>query len=625
MDNILSSINEIYSDILRKKIVVLEQDRKPHFFGGASCKMGGGPDGHSSFKPKSWEVNRAWDIMGLEGTSVYSLDNGEVVSVNLKNYNPETKEYGYSITINTGTDKIYYTHLSSVGPNVKQGQKISQGDFIGKIGKPKEDPNWPSHVHVALEKGNLSGLMDGYCNLSPKKGSSSSTKDTSSSSATTDSSGFIYGNKSFADMFLPDNIKNFSVNEAVMLAPVPIKSGFKGNFNQVRAKGYIHPGTDIPVPSGTAVKAPLSGKVVGVKANQHPCGGTIDIQYSDGFWSRFCHMKQINVKEGDVVNRGDVVGLSGGGSNDYGRGRSSGPHLHFTLKKDGRKVDPAHYMEKFNASDLTFDKSDLNQTSSTDSDEIEGEVDYSSAIKSLNSPNNTSSSSSGVKTLYGNNDFANFMAKSLNINLENEIKEERVYDDFGKFPQSRYGSITLPKEKNEKIKSPVEGTIVSGKYNPSCINQISISHKVYKKDFILEYCGISRPNVRKGNGVSKGSVLGRTNEDVTISLFDESGSRVYIDSYIKAEVEKTKEEERKKGSSPKPKFLYDNPWGQILGTILASPFTAFEDKYDESGKLIQKRSSSPTEKNQVDDWLSKGSPTYSKKVNEEIKRIKKML
>ena len=52
---------------------------------------------------------------------------------------------------------------------------------------------------------------------------------------------------------------------------------------------------------------------------------------------------------------------------------------------------------------------------------------------------------------------------------------------------------------------------------------------------------------------------------------------------------------------------------------------AFEDKYDESGKLVQKRSSSPSEKNQVDDWLSQGSPTYSKKVNEQIKRIKKML
>lgn len=624
MDNILSSINEIYSEILRKKSLVVEQEKKLHFFGGASCKMGGGPDGHSSFNPKSWEVNRAWDIMGLEGTSVNSLDNGEVVSVNLKNYNPETKEYGYSIIVNTGMDKIYYTHLSSVGPKIKQGQRISQGDLIGKIGKPKEDPNWPSHVHVAIEKGNLNSLMDGYCNLFTKK----TTDSTNSSSANTDDSKFLYGNKSFADLVLPSDIKNFGspVNEAVMLAPVPIKPGFKGNFNQVRAKGYIHPGTDIPIPSGTPVKAPLSGKVVGVKANQHPCGGTIDIQYSDGFWSRFCHMKQINVKEGDVVNRGDVVGLSGGGSNDYGRGRSSGPHLHFTLKKDGRKVDPAHYMEKFNASDLTFDKSDLNQTSSSDSDEIEGEVDYSSAIKSINSNDNSSSSSSSssTNTLYGNSDLANFMANALNIKLENEIKEEKVYDDFGKSPQSRYGSVTLPKDKNDKIKSPVKGMVSSGKYNPSCVNQISISHKVFKKDFTLEYCGISKPSVRKGDSISKGTVLGRTNDDVTISLFDESGSRVYIDNYIKAEIEKSKEETRR-GNPTEPKFLYDNPWGQILGAILISPFKAFEDKYDQSGKMIQKRTSSPTEKNQVDDWLAQKSPTYSKKVNEQIKRIKKML
>lgn len=620
MDNILSSINEIYSEILRKKSLVTEQEKKSHFFGGASCKMGGGPDGHASFTPKSWEVNRAWDIMGLEGTSVYSLNNGEVSSVNLKNYNPETKEYGYSITINTGEDKIYYTHLSSVGPNVKQGQKISQGDFIGKIGKPKEDPNWPSHVHVAIEKGNLSNLMDGYCNIT-KKNRGSVTGTTTSSSATTGDSKFLYNNKSFADLVLGDKYKDIDIplNESVMLAPVPIKPGFKGNFSQNRG-GYIHPGTDIPVPSGTPVKAPLSGKVVGVKSNQHPCGGTIDIQYSDGFWSRFCHMKQINVKEGDMVNRGDVVGLSGGGANDYGRGRSSGPHLHFTLKKDGRKVDPAHYMEKFNASDVTFDTSNSsNQTSSLDSDEIGGEVDYSSGIKSLSSAN-----SSSPQLFYGNKDLADFMAKSLDIKLENEIKEERVYDDFGKSPQSRYGSITLPKEKNEKIKSPVSGKVTKGKYNPSCLNQISISHKIFKKDFTLEYCGISKPNVRNGEKVSKGTVLGKTDNDVTISLFDESGSRVYIDNYTKTEIDKTKEE-NKRGIKSSPKFYYNSEWGKILGTILASPMKAFEDKYDESGKLIQKRSSSPTEKNQVDDWLAQKSPTYSRKVNEQIKRIKKML
>lgn len=126
-------------------------------------------------------------------------------------------------------------------------------------------------------------------------------------------------------------------------APVPIPTGFKGNFAEPRDTG-AHPGTDIPVPSGTEVKAPMDGVVENVKDDEYPCGGTIDIDYKNGFWSRFCHMKKINVKKGDVVSQGQVVGLSGGGSNDFGKGRSSGPHLHFSLHKDGVNVDPMKYI-----------------------------------------------------------------------------------------------------------------------------------------------------------------------------------------------------------------------------------------------------------------------------------------
>ena len=628
MDNILSNINEIYSEILKTKSLIKEQEKKLHFFGGASCTPKGGPDGHAQFTPKSWMVNRAWDIAGRDGTSVFSLDNGTIRSVQEKKYNPETKEYGWSVQMDTDGDKIYYTHLSSIGPKVKSGQKISQGDFLGKIGKPKEDPNWPTHVHVAFEKGDLSGLMDGYCNVTVKKGTGTTTVGTSNVSGTTDDSEVYYGNKSFADLVLGDKYKlessesmKKSIKEATMMAPVPIKSGFKGNFNQVRDKGYIHPGTDIPVPSGTPVKAPLSGKVVGVKSNQHPCGGTIDIQYSDGFWSRFCHIKQINVKEGDLVNRGDVVGLSGGGKNDYGRGRSSGPHLHFTLKKDGRKVDPAQYMEKFNASDITYDSNvKPTQGSETDSDEIGGEIDYSSGINAIKSTNTSSS----PQIYFGNKDLANLMANSLNIKFESEIKEEKVYGDFGKGQQSRYGSITLPKDKNDKIKSPVSGKISRGKYNPSCKNQISVSHDMDGETFTLEYCGISNPIVKNGDRVSKGTILGKTDTDVIISLFDDSGSRVYIDSYVKREIDKTKKL-TSKGIKSEPKLYYNNAWGRILGNLLATPVKWFEDQYDETGQLKQKRWSSPTEKVQPDDWMAQGSPTYSKKLKEQIEKIRKIL
>jgi murein DD-endopeptidase MepM/ murein hydrolase activator NlpD len=386
MDNILLNISEIYSEILKTKSLIKEQEeKKVHIFGGASCKWGGGPDGHASFNPKTWQVNRAWDIMGSEGTSVYAVDNGVITRVEQKKHNPETKEYGYSIEMNTEGDKIYYTHLSSIGPKVKQGQKISQGDLLGKIGKPAKDPNWPVHVHVAIERGDIKRLIDNYCNVLSKKGSATITGGTKNSSVSTDSESYSR-NKSFAGLVLGDRFtlesteEMKSINEVTMMSPVPIKPGFKGNFAQSRSTG-THTGVDIPVPSGTPVKSPLSGKVTKVRANEYPCGGTIIIEHSDGMRSGFCHMKQINVREGDLVNKGDVVGLSGGASGDNGKGRSSGAHLHYTLRKDGKLVNPVDYMDKYNASDITY-----NTVGPSTSSSNEDEVDYSSGIKALTTP-----------------------------------------------------------------------------------------------------------------------------------------------------------------------------------------------------------------------------------------------
>lgn len=609
MDKILSQINEIYSQILEVKSIIQEQDNNPHLFGGASCNFKGGPQDHAKLGRNEWFVKNAWDISGAEGTKVYSLSDATIKSVISREYNKERGEYGYSIEMQTPNDKIYYTHLSSVAPKIKQGQKIVQGELVGTIGKPAQDPEWPTHVHIALEKGDIRNLMDGYCNISVKKGDGKT-----SIGKTSGDTEYFYGNKDFAQLVLGDKVqlesyikRQTNLNEVLLMAPVPIKPGFKGNFGEKRSYGS-HPGTDIPIPSGTPVKAPLSGKVVSVKSDQPPCGGTIDIEYTDGLWSRFCHMKQIKVQEGDFVNRGDVVGLSGGGKNDYGRGRSTGPHLHFTLKKNGRNVDPADFMEKFDVEDITFDS------------EAEKEIEDLSGM--------TSSDSAKDKNpdfFYDNQEWAKLLSGPMNvIQNEGEVTEEKIYGDFGKDQQTRYGSVTLPKDKNEKIKSPVSGIISKGKYNPSCKNQTSISHEVDGESFTLEYCGISRVDVKVGQKVSKGTILGKTDNDVVISLFDNSGSRVYIDNYIKKEIDKTKTL-TKKGIKNEPKFFYNNAWGRILGNILATPIKWFEDKYDESGKLVQKRFSSPTEKIQSDDWLSQGSPTYSKKLKEQVQKMKKML
>ena len=136
------------------------------------------------------------------------------------------------------------------------------------------------------------------------------------------------------------------VSEVTILAPVPIKSSQKSNFGQKRSY-EIHPGVDLPVPVGTEVLAPMDGVVKLADFNfNRLCGATIDIDYGNGFSSRFCHMSRIDVSEGDEVSQGQVVGLSGGKQGALGSGNSQGPHLHFTLKKNGDNVDPLSYINK---------------------------------------------------------------------------------------------------------------------------------------------------------------------------------------------------------------------------------------------------------------------------------------
>ena len=252
----------------------------------------------------------------------------------------------------------------------------------------------------------------------------------------------------------------------------------------------------------------------------------------------------------------------------------------------------------------------------------------------LDSAGTPTSSGAAVKTTataddyyYGNRE----LGQVLSSPIKGLQKESKTYGDFGKGSKKRFGNVILPKDGNEKIKSPIKGLVVRGKYNPSCSNQITIEHVSNGKKFYLLYCGITRPSVSVGSKVSVGTILGKTDNDVEISLYDTSFIRVYIDSYIDneddVEVGKNKKLSDKKDRrfDSKPEEYYPNVYGRVMGDLISSPLKMFKDKYDENGNKIEKRWGSPTEKEQPTDWLNQLSPTYKKKMNEEIEKIKKML
>jgi murein DD-endopeptidase MepM/ murein hydrolase activator NlpD len=102
-----------------------------------------------------------------------------------------------------------------------------------------------------------------------------------------------------------------------------------------------HGGTDFAGATGTAIKAPNAGKVV-LAANLYYSGNTVILDHGLGLYSYFGHMSTFSAAVGDVVAAGDLVGTVGA------TGVVTGPHLHWTVRLAGTRVDPLSLVEVLN-------------------------------------------------------------------------------------------------------------------------------------------------------------------------------------------------------------------------------------------------------------------------------------
>ena len=106
-----------------------------------------------------------------------------------------------------------------------------------------------------------------------------------------------------------------------------------------------HKGTDFGVPSGTPVKAVADGVVEATGNQPNGWGNYVLVKHLDGSSSRYCHLRRISASKGQKIKKGDVIGLSGGGKDDPGRGNSTAAHLHFEIaNKGGVRVDPEAWL-----------------------------------------------------------------------------------------------------------------------------------------------------------------------------------------------------------------------------------------------------------------------------------------
>jgi biotin carboxyl carrier protein len=94
-----------------------------------------------------------------------------------------------------------------------------------------------------------------------------------------------------------------------------------------------HSGADFRAAEGTPIVAPAGGRVV-LTGDTYFSGGSVILDHGWGLYSYFAHLSKILVEEGDLVALGQQVGLAGA------TGRVTGPHLHWTLRMNGARVDP---------------------------------------------------------------------------------------------------------------------------------------------------------------------------------------------------------------------------------------------------------------------------------------------
>ena len=140
--------------------------------------------------------------------------------------------------------------------------------------------------------------------------------------------------------------KRFEVDFMPSIQPVDnaeltkLVSGFGVRINPFHKGNYLHEGIDFAAPRGSEVKATASGKVTLVKKSdlQAGYGNYVEIEHGNGYTTRYAHLEDISVKQGQRINKGEViasVGMSGG---------ATAPHLHYEVIYKGNKINPINYL-----------------------------------------------------------------------------------------------------------------------------------------------------------------------------------------------------------------------------------------------------------------------------------------
>jgi murein DD-endopeptidase MepM/ murein hydrolase activator NlpD len=144
-------------------------------------------------------------------------------------------------------------------------------------------------------------------------------------------------------------ISNFIKNKEELLAATPaiqpvsnadlkrMASGYGNRIDPIYKTTHFHAGLDFAAPQGTPIYATANGVVTTAGNMANGYGNHVVINHGYGYETLYGHMFKVKARAGGRVKRGEIIGYVGS------TGKSTGPHCHYEVHKNGRKIDPVYF------------------------------------------------------------------------------------------------------------------------------------------------------------------------------------------------------------------------------------------------------------------------------------------
>jgi len=213
--------------------------------------------------------------------------------------------------------KAHIIRLDALGERLIEKAKLDKGEFDFD-----SEPSVGGPASARNERGENTGVSDFLNNL--------------------DDLGKKMDKSSFQLSILESMLMNRDLHDEVYPSGRPIKRGWISSYYGRRTDPFTgrrahHDGIDLAGKKGSEVIAVASG-IVTWAGKRYGYGNLVEINHGNGYVTRYGHNETIEVKIGDAVKKGQTISRMGS------TGRSTGPHVHFEVHKNGRSVDPMKYV-----------------------------------------------------------------------------------------------------------------------------------------------------------------------------------------------------------------------------------------------------------------------------------------